>query len=116
MQNFRNLTVWQKAHELVLLIYEVTADFPKEELFGLRTQLRRTAVDAAGYIAEGSGKPTDEEFSICIGKALGLTNRLEYFGLVALDLAIVDPEKYEMLNKRIVELSKMLSSFWKKLR
>jgi len=48
MQNFRNLLVWQKAHELVLAIYERTADFPKDELFGLRTQLRKTAVDIAG--------------------------------------------------------------------
>lgn len=116
MQNFRNLTVWQKAHELVLLVYELTADFPKEELFGLRTQLRRTSVDAAGYVAEGSGKPTDEEFSVCIGKALGLSNRLEDFALVALDLALIEPEKYEILNERIIEVSKMLSAFWKKLR
>jgi len=69
----------EKAHELVLLIYEVTVDFPKEELFGLRTQLRKTAVDVAGYIAEGSGKSKHDEFAKCISISLGLASRLEYF-------------------------------------
>ena len=116
MQNFRNLQVWQKSHDLVLLIYELTADFPKEELFGLRTQLRRTAVDIAGFVAEGCGKPNDDEFAKCVGTALGFTNRIEYFALVALDLKLISNEKYEFLNERIVEVSKMLGSFLKSLR
>ena len=116
MQNFRNVKAWQKAHELVLLIYELTADFPKEELFGLRTQLRRTAVDIAGYVAEGSGKPNDEEFAKCVGTALGFANRIEYFVLVALDLRLISDEKHVMLNARIVEVSKILGGLWKTLR
>jgi len=105
MQNFRNLAVWKKAHELVLELYELTADFPKEELFGLRTQLRKTSVDIAGYIAEGCGKPSDEEFAKCVGTALGITNRLEYFALIAFDLKLMEKGKYERLNERIIELS-----------
>ena len=116
MQNFRNLNVWQKAHELTLLVYELTADFPKEELFGLRTQLRRTSVDIAGYIAEGCGKSHDDDFAKCIGSALGYANRMEYFALVAFDLKMLEQEKYDVLNDRIVETSKMLSSFWQTLR
>ncbi len=116
MQNFRNLQVWQKAHELVLEIYELTADFPRDELFGLRTQLRKTSVDIAGYIAEGCGKMDDEDFARCIGTALGHANRLEYFALVASDLHILPDEKYEKVNSRIVEVSKMLGSFWKTLK
>lgn len=116
MQNFRNLQVWQKAHELVLLIYEQTADFPRDELFGLRTQLRKTSVDIAGYIAEGSGKPNDEDFARTIGIALGNTNRLEYSALVASDLGLLPEAEYAKLNDRIVEVSKMLSSFWQRLK
>lgn len=116
MQNFRNLQVWQKAHELVLLIYKETADFPRDELFGLRTQLRKTSVDIAGYIAEGCGKPDDADFARCIGMALGNANRLEYFALVASDLKLLSDEVYENLNARIIEVSKMLGSFWQTLK
>jgi len=116
MQNFRNLQVWQKAHNLVLLIYQETADFPRDELFGLRTQLRKTSVDIAGFIAEGCGKPDDGDFARCIGIALGHTNRLEYFALVASDLKLFTDEVYNNLNARIIEISKMLGSFWQTLK
>jgi four helix bundle protein len=116
MQNFRNVQVWQKAHELVLHIYELTADFPREELFGLRTQLRKTAVDVAGYIAEGSGKSNDDEFAKCIAISLGIASRLEYFALVAFDLKLLPDTVYEPLNERIVEVSKMLGAFLQTLR
>jgi len=56
MQNFRNLKVWQKAHDLALLVYRLTADFPREETFGLRHSLRKTAVDIPALIAEGQQK------------------------------------------------------------
>ena len=56
MQNFKNLLVWQKAHELALLTYRVTADFPRDELFGPRNSLRKTSVDIPAHIAEGCGK------------------------------------------------------------
>lgn len=116
MQNFRNLLVGQKAHELVLLIYQQTADFPRDELFGLRMQLRKTSVDIAGFVAEGCGKPEDEDFARCVGIALGQTNRLEYFALVASDLGLLPNDEYNKLNDRIVEVSKMLSSFWQALK
>lgn len=116
MQNFRKLLVWQKAHELVLMIYKLTAEFPKDELFGLRTQLRKTSVDIAGLIAEGCGKPNDEEFAKCIGVALGYSNRLEYFALVTFDLRLFNDDDYEQLNESIVEVSKMLSNLWQKLK
>ncbi len=70
----------------------------------------------AGHIAEGCGKPTDEEFAKCVGTALGLANRLEYFALVAIDLSLLETKKYELLNDKVVELSKMLSSFWQRLK
>jgi len=54
MQDFHNLLVWQKAHQLALLTYKLTADFPRDEMFGLRTSLRRVSVDIPAYIAEGS--------------------------------------------------------------
>lgn len=116
MQNFRNLLVWKKAHELVLEIYKLTADFPREELFGLRTQLRKTSVDIAAFIAEGCGKMNDADFAKCIGIALGNANRLEYYALVAEDLKLWPDGTYEPLNGRIVEVSKMLGSLYQTLQ
>ena len=86
MQDFHNLLVWQKAHQLALLTYKVTADFPRDEMFGPRTSLRRLSVDIPGYIAEGSMKANDAEFAKSLSSALGFASRLEYYALLARDL------------------------------
>jgi four helix bundle protein len=106
MQNFRNLKVWQKAHELALLVYRLTADFPREETFGLRHSLRRTAVDIPAFIAEGAGKTLDQEFAASIRSALGLSTRLEYYALIALDLELLNSTPHDELNGAIVEVQK----------
>lgn len=115
MQDFRNLKVWQKAHALALLAYKVSADFPREELFGLRNSIRKTAVDVPAYIAEGCGKTNDDEFSKCLNVAMAFGNRLEYYVLIAHDLDLLADDPYERINDDIVEVKKMLSSFGRKL-
>ena len=115
MQDFRNLKVWQKAHELALLAYKFTADFPREETFGLRHSIRKTAVDIPAYIAEGAGKTSDAEFAASINMALSLAMRLEYFALVARDLELMDSPSYEGFSIGIVEVKKMLGGFRKTL-
>jgi four helix bundle protein len=114
MQNFRNLKVWQKAHQLALLVYRLTADLPREETFGLR-HTRRTAVDIPAYIAEGAAKTHDREFAALINSAIGLTARLEYYALMTLDLELLDRSNHENLSQEIVEVRKMLSGFTRKL-
>lgn len=115
MQDFKNLKVWQKAHELALLTYRLTADFPRDEVFPLRNSLRRTSVDIPAYIAEGCAKPNNAEFDRvisagdCGGKPFGVLRS--------------DSFRSEMLNENdhlhltadIVEVRKMLSGFSKKL-
>ena len=115
MQNFRNLKIWQKAHELALSVYRLTADFPREEAFGLKHSLRKAAVDIAASIAEGSSKPTDRDFAAAINSALGLSARLEYYALIALDLDLMNKSQHDNLNEEIVEARKMLSGFNRKL-
>jgi len=115
MQNFRNLKVWQKAHDLALLVYRLTADFPREETFGLRHSLRKTAVDIPALIAEGAAKNSDHEFAASIRSALGLSTRLEYYGLMALDLELTSQTDHDNLNREIVEVRKMLTGFNRKL-
>ena len=116
MQDFRNLQVWQKSHELTLLVYRLTIDFPKDEIFGLRTQMRKTSVDVASMIAEGSARENDTEFARCIATALGFAKRLEYFALVASDLQMITQTVYSELNNAIIEVEKMLSSFYQTLK
>ena len=115
MQDFRNLKVWQKAHELALLAYRLTADFPREETFGLRHSIRKTAVDIPAYISEGAGKTNDAEFAASINFALSLAMRLEYFALVAHDLELMDQAAYDLFARQIVEVKKMLGGFRKTL-
>lgn len=116
MQDFRKLLVWQKAHELTLMVYEYTRDFPKEELFGLRHSLRKTSVDIPAYIAEAAGKSSDAEFSRCIGSAVGLATRLEYYVLLAFDLKLLNDSKTTTLGETIVEVKKRLNAFNHALR
>lgn len=71
MQNYKELIVWQKAHQHVLLVYKYTKSFPKEEQFGLTNQLRRAAASIPSNIAEGAGKSTKKDFANYLQSALG---------------------------------------------
>ena len=70
-QSYRDLVVWHKAMELVMEIYRLTQTFPKEEIFGLLSQLRRSAVSIPSNIAEGQGRLTRGEFRVFLGNARG---------------------------------------------
>lgn len=115
MQDFRKLLVWQKAHELALLTYKLTSDFPRDEVFGLRNSLRKTSIDIPAFIAEGCGKLNSTESARSIVGAVALANRLEYYALMARDLRIMSEEGYTIEVAAVVEVRKMLSGFAKKL-
>ena len=111
MQDFKNLKVWQKAHELALHTYKITTDFPREELFGLRNTLRKTSVDIPALIAEGCAKENNLEFSRLIANSIALGNRLEYYALMARDIEMIPEAVHSDYLERIVEVRKMLSGF-----
>jgi four helix bundle protein len=115
MQDFKKLLVWQKAHELALLTYRLTADFPRDEIFGLRNSLRKTSVDIPAFIAEGCGKLTNSESARAIVGAVALANRLEYYSIMARDLGMLSDDGYDTEVGVVVEVRKMLSGFAKKL-
>lgn len=115
MQDFRNLKVWQKAHELALLTYHLTADFPREETFGLRHSMRKTSVDIPAYIAEGCGKTNDAEFGRSISAAFGFASRLEYYALMECDLEMLAESVHKDHQQKVVEVKKMLSGFNQRL-
>ena len=115
MQDFRNLEVWNKAHELTLQVYRITEGFPRTEMFGLTSQLRRSAASIAANLAEGCGR-TQLEFAKFIQIAFGSASEAEYHLLLARDLGFVNPEDYERLTGRVVETKRMLNSLLKKIQ
>ena len=116
MKDFRKLTVWGKAHSLVIEIYKVTATFPKSEAFGLTFQIRRASASIPANIAEGCGRYGETDFARFLQMALGSASELEYHLLLAHDLDLLNNASYDNLNSRITEVKRMLTSLIRKLR
>jgi four helix bundle protein len=116
MKDFRSLKVWEKAHLLTLKIYKVTEKFPREELYGLTSQIRRACVSIPTNIAEGCVRSSDADFSRFLYIALGSTSELEYLMILAMDLNFIKNELHTELNNEINEIKKMLISMIQKLK
>jgi four helix bundle protein len=115
MKGFRYLKVWEKAHKLTLQIYQMTSSFPKEELYGLTSQVRRAAASIPANIAEGCGRNGDAELGRFMQIAMGSASELEYHLLLARDLSFLSEEVYSRLNLEVIEVKRMLASFIQKL-
>ena len=116
MRDFKKIQVWQKAHQLTLKIYEITAAFPQDERFGLVSQIRRAAASIPTNIAEGAGRETQKEFARFVHIASGSASEVEYPLLLAHELGYISPEEYTSLEKDIIEIKRMLHGFGKALR
>jgi four helix bundle protein len=110
MQSFRNLKVWEKAHAVTIEIYTASRSFPKEELYGLTTQMRRASASIGANIAEGSCRKRDTEFGRFLQIAIGSASELEYDLLLARDLRILEATDYERLSTGVVEVKRMLAA------
>jgi four helix bundle protein len=116
VKDFRKQKVWMKAHDLALEVYRVSESFPKAELFGLTSQIRRAGVSIPANIAEGCGRDTDADFARFLQIAMGSASELEYHLLLAHDLGFLSDPDYERLNNKTTEVKQMLTSFIKKLK
>jgi len=94
MKDFRDLKVWEKAHALVLECYEATKPFPREEIFGLVSQIRRAAASIPANIAEGCGRRGNAELHRFLQMAMGSANEVEYHLLLSKDLGYLKPENH----------------------
>jgi four helix bundle protein len=110
MEDFKNLKVWVKAHELTLRIYEQTRGFPKEEIYGLTSQLRRASASIGANIAEGCGRRSDPEMKRFIQIARGSANEVEYHLLLAKDLHFLALEEFKQFEAKVLEIQRMLAS------
>ena len=108
MQDFKDLKVWQKAHEVSLNVYHVTATFPSEERFGLVSQLRRAAVSVPTNIAEGSKRRGALDYARFLNIAEGSAAEVEYLLMLSRDLGHLSPTTAHSILDQIAELSRML--------
>jgi len=116
MQDFRSLKVWDKAHLLTLDVYKSTRAFPREELYGLTSQLRRAASSIPANIAEGCGRNSGPELRRFLEIAMGSASEVEYHLLLARDLQLLPSDQHETLHEATCEVKRMLAAFIKTLK
>ena len=113
MRDFKKIQVWERAHRFVLKIYKITSTFPKDELYGLTSQMRRAAVSIPSNIAEGSGRDTQAELARFVHISGGSASELEYQLILAHDLGYIEDAIFPELNSEINEIKRMLKGFEK---
>jgi len=110
MQHFKNLKVWQRSHQLVLNLYQLTARFPTHERFGLSSQLRRSAASVPTNIAEGCKRQGQQDFARFLNIAEGSLSETEYLVMLASDLAYFRGGEHIHLLEEISKIARMLSA------
>lgn len=111
MKDYRELDVWIESRKLNKLVYEISNDFPKEEVFGLTSQLRRSSVSIASNIAEGCGRSSDADVLRFLIIARGSLFETETQLFLALDLNYLSEEQFENLQGQILSCKKLLNGF-----
>ena len=115
MRNFQELSIWVKSHSLTLKIYSATKSFPKEEIFGLTSQMRRSSSSIPTNIAEGCGRNSNPDFKRFLTIATGSSSELEYQLILSRDLKYLSESVFKELEKEIIEIRKMIHSFIKNI-
>lgn len=115
MKDFKKQEVWRRSHQLTLEIYKVSQQFPKEEIYGLTSQIRRAVSSIPTNIAEGCGRRTNSELANFLNIASGSASELEYEILLAKEIGYITQEQYEVWTKEIEEIRSMLAAYMHRL-
>jgi four helix bundle protein len=115
-RSYRELFVWQKARTLAVQLYRVTESFPKSEIYGLRSQIRRAAVSVVSNIAEGQGRLTSGEFSHFLGQARGSLLEVDAQLAIALDLTYLMPKEYDAVSQEVYQVLGLLNRLIESVR
>jgi four helix bundle protein len=115
MKDFRDLKVWEKAYQLALDCYGLTSNFPRSEIFGIVSQIRRGASSIGANIAEGCGRGSNADFQRFLHMAMGSASELEYHLLLSRDLQFLEGRDYDRLNGRITEIKRMMAGLIRKI-
>jgi four helix bundle protein len=114
IKSFTDLIVWQKGHELVLMVYKITKEFPKDELFALISQIRRAVVSITSNIAEGFSRQSIKEkiyfYSLSQGSITEVQNQL----LIARDIKYIDEKNFQKIAEQTVNVNKLLNGLIRK--
>ena len=117
VKSYKELLIWQKGIKIVVLIYKLTKDFPKEEMYALTSQLKRASVSVPSNIAEGFGRQTDKSFNHFLNISRGSLNEIETQLTIAKELDfVVDDNLFNEILFLIEEESKMINAFSKNLK
>jgi len=115
VKDFRQLKVWEKAHHLTVELYQVTANFPRAETYGLISQIRRASASICANLAEGCGREGDAELGRFCGIARGSASELEYHRTVLRNRPLVETADYDTLAQETTEIKRMLTALMQKL-
>lgn len=115
IKSFKDLKIWQKGIEIVKEVYELTKFFPKEELYGLTSQIRRSAISVPANVAEGFKRYHNKEYKQFLHIALGSVAELETELIITKELDFISESQLASLSEKIDHISKMISSLLKKL-
>ena len=116
MKDFHKLKVWERAHHLTLKVYQLSQDFPKEEVYGLTSQMRRSSASIPTNLAEGCGRNGKAETIHFFNVAICSASELEYQLLLAHDLQYMEDKLYIELSGELIEVRRMLYALVKKLK
>ncbi len=116
IRSYRDLVVWQRAVNFSVKIYQTTRKFPREEVYGLTSQIRRSVISIPSNIAEGQGRGTDPAFASHLDIALGSAAELETQLTIALRVGYLPTEEHEALVSELTEIVRMLYGLLSKLR
>ena len=114
--NFKNLNIWKLSLDLANEVYNITDQFPKNEEFGLKSQLRRCSVSVASNIAEGSSRSSNKDFNRFLEISLGSLYELQTQIIISSNRNYFDLEKLDNIENKIIELQRMISGFQKTLQ
>jgi four helix bundle protein len=115
MNNYKELNIWRKSVDLAVKIYQVTKGFPKEEQYGLTSQMRRSAVSIPSNIAEGAGRNSKKDFANFLAISNGSSCEVDTQLIIARRVDLIDQEILESLHSEISEIQKMSWSLQKSL-
>ena len=116
MRDFHKLMIWQRSHSLTLEIYKISKTFPKSEIFGLTSQIRRAVSSIPTNIAEGCGRNSNKEFAHFLQIAIGSATEVEYQLLLAHDINYINDDDYQILTDETVAVRKMIIKYQSELK
>lgn len=116
MRDYRKYEIWKKSHQLALDVYRVTKSFPKEEMYGITSQLRRCSLSIPTNIVEGSGRNSQKEFAHFINIASGSAAETEYLIRFSFDVKYLNENDFNKINEELTSIRKMLNAFHQKIK